>query len=143
MPSREGVFVDTSGWIALLDEDDELHGHAAAQFDEIIVARCAVFTTDWILAETGNGLAPTSARRFFAQAVNRFLTSPSGRLVRVDRDIFQKALDMYDRTPDKAWGLVDCASFEVMRREDIVNAFTADRHFEQAGFRRLLAPSPR
>ena len=122
MPSREGVFVDTSGWIALLDKDDELHGHAAAQFDEIIVARRAVFTTDWVLAETGNGFAPTSARRLFGRAVNRFLTSPSGRLVRVDRNIFQKALDMYDRTPGKAWGLVDCASFREIGASRAVGA---------------------
>ncbi len=30
-----------------------------------------------------------------------------------------------------------------MRHEHMLDAFTTDHHFEQAGFRRLLAPQPR
>jgi predicted nucleic acid-binding protein len=40
--------------------------------------------------------------------------------------------------PDKEWPLTDCISFVVMRRYDIVDALTADHHFEQAGFNLLL-----
>jgi hypothetical protein len=36
------------------------------------------------------------------------------------------------------WGLVDCVSFVIMRSLGIREAFTADRHFEQAGFVALL-----
>ncbi len=143
MLSPDGVFLDTSGWIALLDEDDELHAQAATQLDEIVAARRPVFTTDWVIAETGNGVARVGVRRRFASAVDRFLASPKGRLVRVDRELFQEALGLYDRTSDKSWGLVDCASFVVMRRENIFDALTADRHFPQAGFRPLLAARPR
>jgi predicted nucleic acid-binding protein len=39
---------------------------------------------------------------------------------------------------DKEWSLVDCASFVVMQHRSIVEALTADHHFEQAGFVRLL-----
>jgi hypothetical protein len=45
---------------------------------------------------------------------------------------------MYASRPDKTWGLVDCASFVVMQDEGITEAFTNDRHFEQAGFTTLL-----
>ncbi len=39
---------------------------------------------------------------------------------------------------DKEWSLVDCASFVVMQQRGLTEALTTDRHFEQAGFVRLL-----
>jgi len=36
------------------------------------------------------------------------------------------------------WPLTDCISFVVMEDEDIRDALTGDRHFEQAGFTTLL-----
>jgi predicted nucleic acid-binding protein len=47
-------------------------------------------------------------------------------------------LDLYRERADKRWGLVDCASFLVMKDEQIVEAFTTDQHFEQAGFKAML-----
>jgi hypothetical protein len=70
--------------------------------------------------------------------VEIFLQSPSSRLVRVDEGLFQRALELYGQVTDKTWGLVDCASFVVMRDQEIVDALTSDRHFEQAGFHCLL-----
>jgi predicted nucleic acid-binding protein len=45
---------------------------------------------------------------------------------------------MFREYDDKEWGLTDCCSFVVMRRQDIKDAFTADKHFEQAGFNQLI-----
>ena len=143
MSNRNAVFLDTSGWIALLEEDDNFHAQATAHMKDMRAARRILLTTDWVLAETGNGVARLRARRRFVGAIKRFLDSPAARLIRVDRDIFQEALSLYDRVDDKSWGLVDCASFVVMRHENIFDALTTDRHFLQAGFRPLLAARPR
>jgi predicted nucleic acid-binding protein len=140
MPS-EAVFLDTNGWIAPLNADDHFHSQAAEQLRAFEADRRPLVTTDWVLAETGNGLARVPPRVTFARAVKTFLASPNSRLVRVDTDLFRDALAMYDRAADKSWGLVDCASFIVMGREHIVDALTTDRHFSQAGFRCLLLPS--
>lgn len=43
------------------------------------------------------------------------------------------------KRPDKDWGLTDCISFAVMTQEGITQALTSDRHFEQAGFTKLLS----
>ncbi|MBN1395038.1 MAG: type II toxin-antitoxin system VapC family toxin [Pirellulales bacterium] len=143
MPGRNAVFVDSSGWIALLNADDRWHSRALEEFRQVLKAGCPVFTTDWVFAESGNGLARTSARLKLPAAVEKFSASPTARLVRTDGGLFRDALDLYARATDKSWGLVDCASFVVMRRMHILDAFTTDRHFEQAGFRRLLTPKPR
>lgn len=41
-------------------------------------------------------------------------------------------------SPDKDWSLTDCIFFVVMRQLGLTDALTADRHFQQAGFKALL-----
>jgi predicted nucleic acid-binding protein len=98
----------------------------------------SVVVTDWVVAETGNGLARTAARRQLATAVALLRSSPRARLIHVAEPLFQRALDLYASRQDKTWGLVDCSSFLVMQDLGIHDAFTNDRHFDQAGLRCLL-----
>ncbi len=53
--------------------------------------------------------------------------------------MIQRGRELYRGRPDKEWSLTDCISFVVMRDEHLTEALTADRHFEQAGFKPLLA----
>jgi hypothetical protein len=52
--------------------------------------------------------------------------------------MLELGLDLYGSRKDKQWELTDCISFRVMQDHGITDALTADRHFEQAGFRALL-----
>ena len=132
------VFIDTSAWIALLNADDEYHEQFNTLFLELRRERRPLVTTDWVFAESGNGLARVRARIRFPPVVHTFLQSPKCDLVRVGADLFRRALELYERASDKSWGMIDCASFVVMRDGKIEDAATTDAHFEQAGFRRLL-----
>jgi len=136
------VFVDTGAWIGLLNADDDYHSHFSALFAELRQSNRRLVTTDWVIAETGNGLARVRARLRFPQTVRSFLRSPHCDLVTIDADLLRRALELYEHASDKTWGMVDCSSFVVMREAQIFDAATPDQHFEQAGFRRL-SPSPR
>lgn len=135
---NEPVFVDTGGWIALLNADDAFHTQSLERLKELSRSSRILVTTDWVLAETGNGLARLAARDRFVSAVERFLQSAHSRLVRIGPDTFRRALELYAQVADKTWGLVDCASFIVMGEAGIREALTVDRHYSQAGLRRLL-----
>ncbi|HET6880920.1 MAG TPA: hypothetical protein VFI31_12235 [Pirellulales bacterium] len=63
---------------------------------------------------------------------------PTVDLVEANTALFQRAIDLYRRRPDKEWSLTDCTSFVVMQEQEIREALTADSHFEQAGFIALL-----
>ena len=65
----------------------------------------------------------------------------STRVIPFNQNLFQAGLSLYETRLDKDWGLTDCISFVVMQREGILEAFTSDKHFEQAGFIRLLKPN--
>ena len=136
--SNSPVFLDTSGWIAALNQDDEYHSLAAQKMLEFKNMKRGLITTDWILAETGNGLAKKAARTALAVSISQLFQARRSRLLWIQEEILEEALDLYQKTDDKNWGLVDCASFVVMRHEGITEAMTTDRHFEQAGFQRLL-----
>ena len=132
------VFLDTNGWLALLNASDQLHPLADAIWRDLGQQRYSIVLTDWIIAETGNGLARTGARDRFCHITEAMLNDPVCRVVFINPVLLRRTLDLYLARKDKQWGLVDSASFIVMADEHIAEALTTDRHFEQAGFKTLL-----
>jgi predicted nucleic acid-binding protein len=61
MANRE-VFLDTNGLIALLNRADQLHATAGMIWNSILQDKRTVVVTDWVFAETGNGMAKTNGR---------------------------------------------------------------------------------
>ena len=59
-------------------------------------------------------------------------------LVRATTELLQRGRKLYENRPDKGWQLTGSISFVVMQEEGVGEALTADRHFEQAGFKALL-----
>ena len=137
----KAVFLDTNGWIALLNSRDSLHLAADELWRRLGNEGYSVLLTDWVLAETGNGLARNRARGAFVAVVAALRASSRATLVLITEPLLDRALDLYAQRDDKAWGLVDCASFVVMQDRGVRVAFTTDKHFEQAGFEPLLAES--
>ena len=135
---RSSVLLDTNGWIILLNSTEQLHSAAQDIWHDLARRDYRFVVTDWIIAETGNGLARTRHKSHFSEVVRQMLQSPNVEIVDVDRELLDEALSIFEGHSDKAWGLVDCASFVVMRQRGIVDAFTSDHDFEQAGFQCLL-----
>jgi predicted nucleic acid-binding protein len=133
------VFLDTSGWLALLHIGDAKHEEADAAWRSLISRGYHVTLTDWVIAETGNGSARSRDRRRFSEAVQATIRDDRVELIVVDEELLNRSLEFFGRHQDKFWGLVDCASFIVMQERGIMDAFTSDHHFEQAGFRCLLS----
>jgi uncharacterized protein len=135
---RSSIFLDSNGWLALLNATEDLHVQAMDRWLDLLRRGRGIVLTDWIIAETGNGLARSRRKNQFAHVVQEMIEVPSVELVLIDRELLVRSLSMYVQHTDKSWGLVDCASFVVMRERGIAEAFTSDQHFEQAGFKRLL-----
>ena len=139
--SASPVFLDTNGWLALVDQDEENHDEASRLWGEIGRRRRPLVLTDWIIAEAGNGLSKPPSRSSFLSLLDDFLNYPRVELVFIEKKLLDRSTELYAGRSDKAWGLVDCASFVVMAELGVREALTADHHFEQAGFRALLRGS--
>jgi predicted nucleic acid-binding protein len=145
MPTNNALFVDTSGWAAVFDRDDPDHIATAAIVAESIRQHRTLVTTNYVLAEI---VALFSSRRMhtphteMVTAMTLIKTEPGIRIEHIDLITDEEAWQLVVSRPDKRWSLVDASSFVVMRRLGITDALTADHHFEQAGFTRMLGSHP-
>lgn len=132
------VFADTSYWIALLNSRDELHGNAVALARKF--ASATVVTSEMVCVELLNSFSNGGPRlrRIVAQAVDALRSNARVVVWPQSTEQFRAALEQYGQVADKAWSVTDCASFQIMRVEEISAALTHDRHFGQAGFDVLL-----
>jgi predicted nucleic acid-binding protein len=132
----KAVFADTFYFLALLNRRDPAHARAVA------VSRTqdlALVTTEFVLLELADALCQPHQRDEVLAIWALIETNPACRLIRANTELLARAKQLWRQRPDKEWPLTDCISFVVMKDENIREALTADRHFEQAGFKALLA----
>ena len=129
------VFADTFFYQALLDEGDLSHGQALTQSK----VKRTILTTEFILLELGNACARAEDHADFLALLAGIRASLRTRIIPLDSRLFQRGLELFAGRPDKNWSLTDCISFVVMQDEGLTEALTGDGHFEQAGFKALLA----
>jgi predicted nucleic acid-binding protein len=129
-------FLDTAYVLALLNPKDTYHKYAKKMLPSMHSAR-EVWLTEAVLIEIANALASSNRSAAVAFISSCYIT-PNVRVVSVDSKLLKRAMDLYENRGDKEWGLTDCISFIVMDDNDLTEAFTADDHFQQAGFRSLL-----
>ena len=130
------VFADTHFFIALLNARDEAHARAA-QIES--GPRLHLITTRWVLAEVADAMSSPAYRTRVAMFLNLAKTNPWVRILGPSDALFEQGCDLYAKRPDKDWSLTDCISFVAMANEGLTEVLTGDRHFEQAGFKTLLA----
>ena len=132
------VFVDTSAWLALINKTDLRHQQAKAIRDHLFETHNNLLVTDYILVELANALSRIPFRKAVIQLISFIQSSENIQIIEIEKNLFQKAWELYSERPDKEWSRTDCVSFVVMRTMGLTEAFTSDHHFEQAGFNILI-----
>jgi predicted nucleic acid-binding protein len=124
------VFIDSSAYLVLLDQDDAHHSQAAAILRQIAVQRYRQFSTNAILIESHALILSAMGTR----AATHFLRSMENSntvVVRVRSSDEERAKQVISRYHDKDFSFTDALSFIVMERLGLKLAFTFDRHFAQ------------
>ncbi len=96
---------------------------------------------DGILMEIGDGYSRLGRRTKGIALLNRFSQEQGYQIVPISEGVMQSAVALYSCRSDKDWGLTDCVSFVLMEQLGVLEALTADVHFQQAGFRAMLLDS--
>lgn len=134
------IFADTAGWGHLVDPTQAYHEQAATIYRQARQQGRKFITTNYVLTELVALLM--SPLRIPRPQLIAFIAgvkaSPYVDIVHVDLRLDAQAWQLFTERPDKEWSLVDCASFAVMGQRGLLEAFTTDHHFEQAGFVCLL-----
>lgn len=139
MTAGPNLFVDTSGWADPLLRNTPDYRRMADLYTELVTTGRPLVTTNYVLSELVALLTTRirAARSDLLAYITEIRADPHVHVVHIDPTLDAEAWDLLERTLDKEWSLVDAASFIVMRRLRITEAFTTDHHFSQAGFVRL------
>ena len=132
------VFLDTSYAVALSAHTDQNHEQAVKLAEELEKSDTHFVTTLAVLLEIGNALSKLRHREAAGRLLSALENDPKVEIVPASDELYQRALTMFRDRADKEWGLIDCMSFEVMNHQNLTDALTADKHFQQAGFNTLL-----
>jgi predicted nucleic acid-binding protein len=127
--------MDTFGLIAWINTRDAAHQRVKSYLDSY---SGSIVTTEWVLLEFADALSLSSTKPFAIEAIKRIHRLPMFLVVGFDPAVYQAGFDLYQARSDKDWSLTDCISFAVMTQRGLSEALTADRHFEQAGFRAMF-----
>lgn len=121
------ILVDTGAWYALADTADRHHDEARRFYAEQ-VAQDTLVTTDLIVAETWS-LIYAHLGRPAALAFWGGLRDTQIPLVIAGAVDLEAAWRIVEAFPDQAFSFVDCATFALMERLGIIDAFAFDAHF--------------
>jgi predicted nucleic acid-binding protein len=126
------VFVDTSALLVYLDAADEAHDRADTEWRRLRADRAWMETTSYVLLET-NALVQA---RLGMKVVRRLEEDvvPLLHIHWIDGETHARAVSALLAAGRRKLSLVDCASFETMRRKAIGQVFTFDTHFAEQGF---------
>ncbi len=125
------VFVDTSAFLAVLNKSDLWAVRAAKEWRRL-VEEGEMVTSSYIVLETVSILQ----NRIGLNAVQAFDRAilPMAEVVFVAADLHRSAMSNLLVANRRELSLVDCTSFELMRREGLHQAFAYDPHFREQGF---------
>ncbi|MDZ7375063.1 MAG: PIN domain-containing protein [candidate division KSB1 bacterium] len=135
---RNSCFVDSAGWIALLNADDELHQKTDAIYKEQLLAGTMFITSTAVLNEVANSLCKPMYRDAVIEFYKRLQNSLRIKTVFVDKSLWSQGWKLFEDRPDKSWSLTDCISMEIMSKYKLRDVLTNDIHFSQAGYNALL-----
>ena len=133
------IFIDTAGWIALMNRNDMLHSFACKVYQNI--GKKKRITTDAVLLETCNAFCNGKKRSLaiiFMQQLEECKNLGIIEVIETSGKALQKGWEIFKIHLDKNWSLTDCIAFYVMKERKIRKALTSDHHFIQAGFEALL-----
>lgn len=137
--ARPRIFVDTAGWYALVDANDQHHDRAKEWFDQ---SDGFLITTDYVFDEIvtlirqklGHDRAVT-----FGQKLHESSRTRLRNVQQQDRDSAWELFQTYD---DEQFSFTDCTSFAVMEQEGTERVFTFDHDFAIAGYHTLPRSGP-
>ncbi len=125
-------FVDTSAFLAVLNADDENYQKAKKKWKALISQGETLVCSNYVLVET----LALIQNRFGMEGVRVFQENvvPVLTVEWVDESLHQAGATSMLTANRRELSLVDCVSFDMMRRLGIKTVFAFDKHFKEQGF---------
>lgn len=129
---ENSVFIDTSAFITLTDGADPRRGRAMVVWRDLVRRASPLITNNYVILET----SALVQHRWGMRALQQFTTAvvPLLTVDWIDEERHRAAVELTLMVNRRALSLVDCVSFQTMRRRGIQTVFCFDDHFREQGF---------
>ncbi len=131
------IFVDTSAFLALVNEKDNNHTEAIHFLERIKnggVKIKKIVTSDYIIDETLTRIRYSVGHQEAVEWGRDILSSNVVEKVEVGGEMFELAWELFQAYNDKKLSFTDCTSFAIMKKKGIEKAFSFDEDFGRMGF---------
>lgn len=132
--SKPSVFVDTSGFKALVDSKDEFHMRIKPIWQHLSQEDIDLVTSNYILDESFTLIRDRCGVKIVEKFRDILAKSPNLKIIRVSLADEAKAWNWFTKDWSKL-SFTDCVSFALMKRLSIKRVATFDNHFPRAGFK--------
>ncbi|MBU4225367.1 MAG: PIN domain-containing protein [Chloroflexi bacterium] len=128
------IFVDTSAWLAVMDEDDSHHSEAVELYKCLLEIQSNFITTILIVSETQILLRRRKGHEKAMAFMKNVNESPRIEITYPDARLEREAKRILRQYENQDFSLTDAISFALIRQNGLTEAFAYDRHFATAGY---------
>lgn len=127
------IFFDTSAFLAILNKDDDNNQSATKLWGELLYSDNIFITNNYVIVESFSLIQ----RRLGMESVRVFQEDILSliNIEWIDESMHEAGISAFLTASRKNLSLVDCISFETMRKLGIKAAFVFDPHFQEQGFK--------
>lgn len=132
------IFIDTSGFYALLVKRDNMHEKAKNILQHAVENKIIFTTTDYILDETVTLLQARGLSFIIKDLFDVVFNSKACTIEWMDQERFTSTRLFFLKHIAQLRSFTDCFSFLVMKELKQESVLTKDNHFQEVGFKALL-----
>jgi predicted nucleic acid-binding protein len=129
------IFIDTGAFVAADLSRDQFHQRSRQIWNQLSDSDVRLYSSDAVFQETIGLLHARGGSEFAIRWAEIQFQGKSITWLPVDAQVRRASLSWMRKYADQGVSFVDATSFALMRRENIRNVFSFDRHFAAAGFR--------
>jgi predicted nucleic acid-binding protein len=130
------AFIDSGGWISIIDEGDAHHGAGTAYLGVLMDLRVPLLTTDFVLDEVVTRIrydvGHAKAAEFLI-LIRACVARGILEVASIGPDLWSKAEAIFLRYRDARLSFTDCTSFALLAERPADEVFGFDAHFEMMG----------
>jgi uncharacterized protein len=127
------VFIDTAAYLACFCSKDAYNTRATKCWQILRKGGFSFSTSHHVLDELATLLGRRTSFSFSAKKLKEIYSSDT-IVERTTEEDELEALIYFQKYADQKVSFTDCLSFVIMKKFNIKQVFTFDRHFEYAGF---------
>lgn len=129
---RKLVFVDTSGWYALVDEADPDHKPVKVWFEK---NRSPLVTSEYVFDETITLIRTSLGHQEAIEFGEKLKRSKLAQIISVPGEDREAGWEIFKKYDDQVFSFTDCISFVQMERLGIRVTLALDEDFKTMGYR--------